>query len=344
MLAVGHARQAAHRLALTARRQHHDFVVFVAIQIADVDEHVLRDFQFADFHRQLGDVDHAPADKADFPPELDAVVHHLLNSVQVRGEHRDDDSPLRVLKQVVEGLADLLFAHRVAGALHVGGFRQHRQHAAAAPRGQRVEIRHLAVDGRVVDFEVARHDHRAGRARNRHRHRARNRMAHLDELHGERADLDHVLRLHDMELDVADIMLRQLPAYERAGQLRAVNRRGYARQHIRRRADVILVPVRNQIRAHALPVSLQIGDVGNHKVNTEHIRPREDRAAVHHNDVVAKLEGRHVFADLAQSAQRDNPQLRQMRLLLSVVSFCFFIFQKPFMSFSGFQNPNISEG
>ena len=55
-------------------------------------------------------------------------------------------------------------------------------------------------------------------------------------------------------------------------------------------------------------------------------------------------EGRHVFADLAQSAQRDNPQLRQMRLLLSVVSFCFFIFQKPFMSFSGFQNPNISEG
>ena len=169
-------------------------------------------------------------------------------------------------------------------------------------------------------------------------------MAHLDELHGERADLDHVLRLHDMELDVADIMLRQLPAYERAGQLRAVNRRGYARQHIRRRADVILVPVRNQIRAHALPVSLQIGDVGNHKVNTEHIRPREDRAAVHHNDVVAKLEGRHVFADLAQSAQRDNPQLRQMRLLLSVVSFCFFIFQKPFMSFSGFQNPNISEG
>ena len=97
-------------------------------------------------------------------------------------------------------------------------------------------------------------------------------MAHLDELHGERADLDHVLRLHDMELDVADIMLRQLPAYERAGQLRAVNRRGYSRQHIRRRADVILVPVRNQIRAHALPVSLQIGDVGNHKVHTEHIR------------------------------------------------------------------------
>ena len=44
VLAVGHARQAAHRLALAARRQHHDFVVFIAIQIADVDEHVLRDF------------------------------------------------------------------------------------------------------------------------------------------------------------------------------------------------------------------------------------------------------------------------------------------------------------
>ena len=39
-----YVRFANKRLALAARRQHHDFVVLVAIQIADVDEHVLRDF------------------------------------------------------------------------------------------------------------------------------------------------------------------------------------------------------------------------------------------------------------------------------------------------------------
>lgn len=83
VFAVGHAGQAAHRLALAARRQHHNFAVRIAVQIANVDEHVLWNFQFADLHRQLGHVDHAPTDKADFPPKFDAVIHHLLNSVRL---------------------------------------------------------------------------------------------------------------------------------------------------------------------------------------------------------------------------------------------------------------------
>ena len=337
VLAVGHAGQAAHRFALAARRQHHNFAVRIAVQIANVDEHVLWNFQFADLHRQLGHVDHASTDKADFPPKFDAIIHHLLNSVQIGGEHRDDNPPLRVLKQVVERLTDLLFAHRVAGALHVRGFRQHRQHAAASPRGQRIEIGHFAVDRRVIDLKVARHNHRARRTRQRHRHRARDRMAHLDKLHGKRAGLNHILRLHDMKLDVADIMLRQLAAYERTGQLCAVNRRGYARQHIRRRADMILVAVGEQIGAHALPVAFQIRDIRNHKINAEHIGPRENRAAVHHNDIVAEFKGGHVFADLAQTAQRNDSQLCQLASPPFCLLLLIFIFQKPFFRSQAFQ-------
>ena len=154
-------------------------------------------------------------------------------------------------------------------------------------------------------------------------------MAHLDELHGKRADFDNILRLDDVHLDVVDIMLRQLAAYERAGQFRSVDRRRHAAEHIRRRADMVFMSVSDEIRAHTLPVALQIGDIRNHQVNAEHILSREDRAAVHHDDIVAKLKRRHVLADLAKPTQRNDSQLRQEYLLLSALPFHVFMFQKP---------------
>ena len=312
MLAVGHAGQAAHRLALAARGQHDDLVVVVAVQIARLDEHLPRDLDLADVHRQLRDVHHAAPHEADPPAKFDAQVDHLLDAVQVGGEHRDDDALVGVLEQAAERLGDLLFAHRVAGTLDVGGIRQQREHALIAPCGQRAQVRHLTVDGGVVDLKVAGDDHRAGRAGNRHGHRAGDGMAYLDKLNRERADLHRIPRLYHVQLDAGNIMLRQLAAYERAGQLRAIGRRGYAREHIRHRADVILVSVGKQIRAHALAVVDQVGNVGNHQVDAQHILPGKDGAAVDHDDVVPVLKRRHVLADLADAAQRDNSQLCQV--------------------------------
>ena len=154
-------------------------------------------------------------------------------------------------------------------------------------------------------------------------------MAHLDELHGKRADLDDILRLDHMHLDVVDIMLRQLTAYERTGQFRSINRCRHAGEHIRRRADVVFMSVGDEIRTHALSVTLQIGDIRNHQINAEHILSREDRAAVHNDDIIAIFKRRHVLADLAKTTQRNNPQLRQEYLLLSALPFHVFMFQKP---------------
>ena len=221
----------------------------------------------------------------------------------------DDDAPGGILEQAVERLADLLFAHRVARALDVGGIGQQRQHTPAPPRGERIEVGHLAVNGRVVDLEVARHDDRARRAGDGQRHRPRNGVAHLDELHLERADAHRLPGLHDVELDAGDIMLRELASYEGAGELRAVDRRRHTPEHIGNRADMILMPMRNQIGAQALAVVGQVGDVRDDQVNAQHVLTWEDGAAVHHDDIVFIFKRRHVLANLAQTAQRNDSQL-----------------------------------
>ena len=45
-----------------------------------------------------------------------------------------------------------------------------------------------------------------------------------------------------------------------------------------------------------------------HEVDAEHLVARELDAAVEHDDLAAVLDGGHVLADLAESAERDDPE------------------------------------
>ena len=109
VLAVCHARQACHRLALAARRHHQNLAVRVLVKRVRLDDGFRRNPQFANLHRHAADVDHAASDEADAAAVAQRVVNDHLHTVDVRREHGDNHTPLRVAEHVLERHADFLF-------------------------------------------------------------------------------------------------------------------------------------------------------------------------------------------------------------------------------------------
>ena len=309
VLGVGHAGQARHGLALAAGGHHQDLLVRVLVEAVHVDDALLGDVQLADLHGHPAHVDHAPPDEAHPPAVADGVVNDHLHAVDVAGEHGHDHTALGVPKQVLEGGADLDLAHGVAGALHVGGLAQQGQHALLAQGGEGSQIRHMPVDGGVVNLEVAADHHGARRAGDGNGAGACDGVAHMDEAAGELAQLDFIPGLYHMQGDVGDAVLLELQVHQGQRQLGAVQGRGHLAQNIRRCADMILMPVGEQVAADVLLLGHQIAHIGDHQINAQHILLGEDAAAVHHNDIVLVFEDRHVLADFIHAAQGDDAQL-----------------------------------
>ena len=184
-------------------------------------------------------------------------VHHHLYAVHVAGEHRDDDALLRLFKQLLEGFPHLALAHGVARALHVGGIRHQQLDAAGADGSQALEVRRLSRHGRKVNLEVPRVHHDAHRRMNRQRAGARDGVVHVDEFHAEAARHDGIAGLHLGELHlVAHVMLLELEVHQRAGKPRGIDGRGNLPEHVRRGADVILMPMGYEKASHPVGVLL----------------------------------------------------------------------------------------
>ena len=306
MLGKGHARQAGHRFALGAGRDDHDLVVVVAVEVVRGNQPSLGNGQLAQLHGHLGHVDHAAADHAHLAVKAHRRVDHLLNAVDIAGEHGDDDAPVRLLEVFGEGLAHLALAHGVAGALDVGRVGQQGQYALIAQLGEAAQVDLVIVDGGIVDLEVAGMHHRAHRRMDGHRHRAGDRVGDVDKLHAECARLHHVARTDHVHLDVVDAMLLELVLDQRQRQPGAVHRGGNLRQDIGTGADVILMAVCDEIAAQARGVLFKVGCIGDDQVYARHVVARENRTQIDHDDVVLIFVDRHVLADFAQSAQRND--------------------------------------
>ena len=140
-------------------------------------------------------------------------------------------------------------------------------------------------------------------------HRVRDRMADAERHDVERPDVDLVARVERKHRIVVELVLLDLVAEQPAGQRAGVDR--HARelgQHVRQRADVVLVGMGDQEGPDLLAVLLEVGDIGDDEVDAEHLLVREHQPAVDHDDVVAVLEHVHVLADLAHSAERDDAE------------------------------------
>ncbi len=116
--------------------------------------------------------------------------------------------------------------------------------------------------------------------------------------------IDHLLhpRFQQLAFDKADRQ-RRTPDRDFGRALAAVQ----LRYHVRQRADMVLVPVRQQDAPEVLDPLLDIGDIRDDQVDALLILFRELAAAVEQEDAVAALDGGHVLADLADAAERDHP-------------------------------------
>ena len=81
-------------------------------------------------------------------------------------------------------------------------------------------------------------------------------------------------------------------------------------QHPRQRAEVILVAVRDHDRLDVVGALAQIAEVRQHEVDAEHVGGREPQPGVDDDDPAVVLDDRHVLADLAQPAERQDAQSR----------------------------------
>ncbi len=89
-------------------------------------------------------------------------------------------------------------------------------------------------------------------------------------------------------------------------------------QRVGERADVILVPVREQDAAHPAPALGEVLEVGNDRVDPRHLRGGEEHSRVDQQQMVLPLQDQGVQSELAQAAEWDetNGLLRLSRASL----------------------------
>ena len=69
---------------------------------------------------------------------------------------------------------------------------------------------------------------------------------------------------------------------------------------------MILMSMGNHKSLDLVNIVFQIGNVRNDQINSQHIVAWEGQSAVHHNNTVFVLKGRHIHSDLFQASKRYN--------------------------------------
>ena len=312
MLAVRHARERGERFALAAGAQHDDLVVGHVADVKGIDDVLVGDLEVAELAGDLGVRDHGAARHDDLAAHGRRGVAHLLQTVDVAREARDEHATRRVLDDVPEGGAHRGLTRGEAGHVGVRGVGEHEVDALLAKAVDGVVVGAHAVDGRLVELEVARVEHGAGRRLEEDSERARDGVRHGEELQREAAEVD-ARAIRDLaELGALDVVLGELAldhaerelAREDGDLVREVH------EQVRERARVVLVAVRDDDAAELLLVLEHIRVVGKDEVDAGLVVVGEHEAGVDEHHVVAALERRHVLADAVETTQRDDPQGR----------------------------------
>jgi hypothetical protein len=129
-----------------------------------------------------------------------------------------------------------------------------------------------------------------------------------DGVHAEGAGLDGLTRGEQPEVGLHPA-LAQSAAHEAEGEPAAVD--GGVRRRLHRegeRADVVLVPVGEDDRAHGAASFREVLEVGYDGVDARHLRGGEAHARVHEQALRLPLEDERIEAELAEPAQTHQAQ------------------------------------
>ena len=246
--------------------------------------------------------------KATLRPCCVRGVEHLLDAVHVAGEAGDDDPPRRGAEHLLDRRRQVALGGGEAGDLGVGRVGQEQVDALLAQPGERAQVGDPVVQRELVHLEVAGVQHQPGRRADRDGEAVRDRVVDGDELAVERAeplaspsaDLDGLRR---------DPVLLELGLDERQGQLGADHGDvGALAQQVGHAADVVLVPVGQHDRVDLVQPVPDPGEVGQDHVDAGLVLLGEQHAAVDDEQSPGVLEHGHVATDLAEPAERNDPQ------------------------------------
>ena len=279
------------------------------VDVLDIHHHIFRDIHIAKDRRDPEHIFHAAPGYRHLALVFCGHIHDLLKPVYIGGKGGDDDALVAAHEQLVEALPHLTLGVGMARLFHIGGITEQGKYPLVAQLPQTHKVDHAAGYGRNVDFEVAGVDHRAQWGADGHR--VRDAVVHVDKFHGKAAQAKNGTGLFREYLGVIkQVMLLKLQLNQSGGERGGIDRNVQILQHIGYRADVVLVPMGQNQAPYTVRVGTQIADVRQNNVDAVHILVGKTHAAVHHNNVAAKLIGRHVLADLAKSSQGYNFQFR----------------------------------
>ncbi len=223
--------------------------------------------------------------------------------------------PVGAREHLLQVRSDLSLGGREARTVGVGRVAAQQQHALGTQLGQARDVGRHAVDRRLVELVVAGQEHRAQAGTERDRARVGDRVGHVHQLERERPQRHLIAGRQILELDIAQVMLVELGAGHGDRQRTAVDDRRSARaaarqlaQHPRQRSQVILMPVGDDDRLDVIRALAQISEVGQHEVDPKHVGGGKAQPGVDDDDPVLVFDDRHVLADLAEPAERQDPQ------------------------------------
>ena len=316
MVAVGHPAQRRQRLALGAGRDDHDPLVGEVGDLARPDEHPLGDLDVPEAAPDADVLAHRAPDERDLAAERLGGVDDLLDAVDVRREARHDDPPSQRANTSSRCGPTTDSDGEKPVAVDVRRVAAQQQHALAAELGQPRDVGRRAVDRGLVELVVAGDQHGAELGAERDRARVGDRVGHVHQLERERARARASRPAStSLQLDVAQLVLVELRARHRDRQ-RARRRPATSplepelAHHPRQRAEVVLVAVRDDDRLDVARALAQVGEVGQHEVDPDHLGRREAQPDVDDDDAAVVLDDRHVLADLAEPAERQDAQRR----------------------------------
>ena len=268
-----------------------------------------------------GDVEvlaHRAADERDLAVELRGGVDDLLDAMHVGGEAGDDDPALAARERLEQRRADA----RLRGARRRAGRRwSSRRRGRAGPRwpssASRAKSAGFAVDRRLVELVVA--GERGSVPTSVCSATAQASGIECDmwiiSIPNGPASLDPAGR-QVAQRHVAQLVLLELRADHPDRQPAAVDRRRDAdlAEDVGQRADVVLVAVGEHDRVDVVDPLAQVGEVGQHEVDPEHLGGREHQPGVDDRRSARRARRRVMFLPISpEPAERQDPQLLRSR-------------------------------
>ncbi len=170
-------------------------------------------------------------------------LDHLGNPMDMRGEGCHDDPSFSLRENLLERVAYYPLGGDVTGSFAVGRITEIGENSFLTERGETPEVHRGAFYGREVYLVVAGEDDQTRVRADGYSDGSRNGVVDLDELKAEASELGLATGLYLVEFGVLYAELLELALHEPQRHSGAVDGDVEFAEHVRYRADVVLVSV-----------------------------------------------------------------------------------------------------